>query len=33
MIKVLMHGCNGRMGKVITGIVKGDEQMEMVAGG
>ena len=32
MIKVLMHGCNGRMGQMITGIVKDTEGMEIVAG-
>lgn len=32
MIKVLMHGCNGRMGKVISEILKNIEDMELVAG-
>lgn len=32
MIKVLMHGCNGRMGKVISEILKNIEEMELVAG-
>ncbi len=25
MIKILMHGCNGKMGRMITEIVKNDE--------
>lgn len=32
MIKIIMHGCNGRMGQVITGICKEDEEVEIVAG-
>lgn len=32
MIKVIMHGCNGKMGQVISGLVAADEQLEMVAG-
>lgn len=32
MVKVLMHGCNGRMGKVISEILRTDENMEIVAG-
>ena len=24
MIKMMMHGCNGKMGRMITEIVKGD---------
>lgn len=32
MTRMIMHGCNGKMGQVITGIVKGDTQTEMVAG-
>ena len=27
-----MHGCNGHMGQVITGIVKEDKDAEIVAG-
>ena len=27
-----MNGCNGRMGQVITGLVKQDETVEIVAG-
>jgi 4-hydroxy-tetrahydrodipicolinate reductase len=32
MTKIIMHGCNGHMGQVITGIVKEDENAEIVAG-
>lgn len=32
MIKVIMHGCNGKMGQVISGIVAEDAEMEIVAG-
>lgn len=32
MVKVIMHGCNGHMGQVITGMVKEDPELEIVAG-
>lgn len=32
MIKVIMSGCSGKMGKVISDIIKNDEETEMVAG-
>ena len=32
MIKVIMHGCNGRMGRMITGLCKDDPDIEIVAG-
>ncbi|HIZ81690.1 MAG TPA: 4-hydroxy-tetrahydrodipicolinate reductase [Candidatus Mediterraneibacter pullistercoris] len=32
MIKFLMHGCNGKMGRMITEIVKGDENAAIAAG-
>lgn len=32
MIKVLMHGCNGKMGQVISRIVKETEGMKLAAG-
>ena len=32
MVKAIMHGCNGKMGQVITGLVKGDGGIEIVAG-
>ncbi len=32
MTKIIMHGCNGRMGQMITGIAAEDESVEIVAG-
>ncbi len=32
MVKVIMHGCNGHMGQVISGLVKDDPSVEIVAG-
>ena len=32
MIRAIMHGCNGKMGRVITGLVKEDKEIELVAG-
>ena len=32
MTKVIMHGCNGRMGQVICGLIAEDESIEVVAG-
>ena len=32
MTRVIMHGCNGRMGQMITGIVENDLDVEIVAG-
>lgn len=32
MVKVIMHGCNGHMGQVITGLIKDDPDIEIVAG-
>ena len=32
MIKVLMHGCNGRMGQMIVNLVKEEKEMEIAAG-
>ena len=32
MIKVIMHGCNGHMGQVISGLVKDDSEAQIVAG-
>ena len=31
MIRVIMHGCNGKMGQVITGLCKEDPDVEIVA--
>lgn len=32
MVKALMHGCTGKMGRVITDMVKEDSDIEIVAG-
>ena len=32
MIKIIMCGCNGKMGQTITGIIAEDEESEIVAG-
>lgn len=32
MVKVIMHGCNGKMGQVITKLIEEDEAIEIVAG-
>jgi len=32
MIRAIMHGCNGHMGQVITGLIKEDPEIEIVAG-
>ena len=32
MIKIILNGCNGKMGQVITGICKADSEVEIVAG-
>ena len=32
MTRIIMHGCNGKMGQVITGICKEDENVCIVAG-
>ena len=32
MTKMILHGCNGRMGQMITGIVKERDDAEIVAG-
>ncbi len=31
-VKAIMNGCNGRMGKVITGLVEKDPDIEIIAG-
>jgi len=31
MVRIIMHGCNGKMGQVITSICKEDNQVEIVA--
>ena len=32
MIKIIINGCNGRMGKVLTQIISNDDDMDVVAG-
>ena len=32
MTRIIMHGCNGKMGQVITGICKEDSNVKIVAG-
>lgn len=32
MIKIIMHGCNGHMGQVISGLIKEDADVSMAAG-
>ena len=32
MINIIMHGCNGRMGQMITSVVNDDENVKIVAG-
>ena len=32
MTKVIMHGCNGRMGQMISNLAAVDEEIEIVAG-
>lgn len=32
MVRAIMHGCNGKMGQVITGLIREDEDIEIVAG-
>ena len=32
MINIIMHGCNGKMGQVITGLAANDDNVAIVAG-
>lgn len=32
MIRVIMHGCNGKMGQVISNLLKDDQESKIVAG-
>ena len=32
MIRVIMHGCNGKMGQVITNLIAADSEVELLAG-
>ena len=32
MTRVIMHGCNGKMGQTISGLIAADDEIEIVAG-
>lgn len=32
MVKVIMHGCNGKMGQTISNLIAADEEIEIAAG-
>ena len=32
MVKILIHGCGGHMGQVVSRMAKEDEQLQTVAG-
>lgn len=32
MVRIIMHGCNGKMGQVITGLIADDPNAQIVAG-
>ncbi|MCD7726035.1 MAG: 4-hydroxy-tetrahydrodipicolinate reductase [Clostridiales bacterium] len=32
MVRVIMHGCNGKMGQTIVGLIAADEEVEVAAG-
>lgn len=32
MVKVILHGCSGKMGRVISALIKEESEMEIVAG-
>ena len=32
MIRIIMHGCNGKMGQVIRGLLEADGDAKLVAG-
>mgnify|MGYP002541290948 FL=1 len=32
MVRAIMHGCNGAMGRVIAGLAENDEDISIVAG-
>lgn len=32
MIKIILHGCNGKMGQTITGLIADDKEIEIAAG-
>ena len=32
MVRIILRGCNGRMGRVISGLLKEDKEARLVAG-
>lgn len=32
MVRIIMSGCNGHMGQVISGLIQNDPEIEIVAG-
>lgn len=32
MVRAIMHGCNGKMGQMISGLIAADNEIELVAG-
>ena len=32
MTNVIMHGCNGKMGQTIAGLIAADDEITLVAG-
>ena len=32
MTKIIMHGCNGKMGQMIASLIAQDDEIEIVAG-
>ena len=32
MVNVIMHGCNGHMGRVVTELIEKDENVQIEAG-
>ncbi|MCM1049790.1 MAG: 4-hydroxy-tetrahydrodipicolinate reductase [Clostridiales bacterium] len=32
MVRVILHGCNGKMGQTLTGLIAVDDEIEVVAG-
>lgn len=32
MVRVIMHGCNGKMGQIISNLIAADEEIEIAAG-
>ena len=32
MVKIILHGCNGKMGQTVTGLIADDKEIEIAAG-